>query len=218
MLHQPVESKAYQRFGVGSVAEHLRCPLCSQLFRDAVLTPCCGETFCRLCVASRLYHCDGSAVVVAASGGSIAAATADNDSAATASSTTSENNSSSGKCPACSEVINSVDDLESNKVIQDAVEGVLRVGRLPAPQQHPSSSSTTSSVVVPSPTNNKIDDRNVVVKDEKTAGAAPVPPGTIRQVELPAGHMKPIPLGTRLKRSMTASADIEPKSKKQLVK
>eukprot|EP00913_Durusdinium_trenchii_P001741 g1612.t1 len=34
----------------------LKCPLCHQLFRQAVLAPCCGSTYCSDCAIDRLAH------------------------------------------------------------------------------------------------------------------------------------------------------------------
>eukprot|EP00929_Paragymnodinium_shiwhaense_P007487 TRINITY_DN111406_c0_g1_i1.p1 TRINITY_DN111406_c0_g1~~TRINITY_DN111406_c0_g1_i1.p1 ORF type:complete len:532 (-),score=114.95 TRINITY_DN111406_c0_g1_i1:106-1701(-) len=42
--------------GASKVAGSLKCPLCNQLFRQAVLAPCCGATFCSDCVVDRLAH------------------------------------------------------------------------------------------------------------------------------------------------------------------
>ncbi|KHN70660.1 E3 ubiquitin-protein ligase RBBP6 [Toxocara canis] len=38
------------------IPPELRCPLCSQLLRDAVLTTCCGDSFCAECVQQRLLE------------------------------------------------------------------------------------------------------------------------------------------------------------------
>lgn len=144
---QPIETKIHQRFGLGSISSgstisnHLRCSICHGLFVDAVLTPCCGETFCRPCVISRI--------------------------------------SSSHDCPSCHEKINSA-DLESNRVIQDSVEAVLRVGRLQT-----GVGAGANQV-----------DGSIVKEEEKSSQS--LPPGTIRLVEVSGA--KPIPLGGRLKR------------------
>merc|ERR1719277_1106835 len=38
------------------VEESLKCPICHQLFRQAILAPCCGATFCQDCIMDRLAH------------------------------------------------------------------------------------------------------------------------------------------------------------------
>lgn len=42
--------------GAKNVQESLKCPLCHQIFRQAILAPCCGATFCSDCVVDRLAH------------------------------------------------------------------------------------------------------------------------------------------------------------------
>merc|ERR1719356_324892 len=53
-----VQEKVTTAFSEGAkrVEESLKCPLCHQLFRQAVLAPCCGATFCSDCVVDRLHH------------------------------------------------------------------------------------------------------------------------------------------------------------------
>lgn len=53
-----VQEKVTTAFSKGAtrVEESLKCPLCHQLFRQAVLAPCCGATFCSDCVIDRLAH------------------------------------------------------------------------------------------------------------------------------------------------------------------
>jgi len=53
-----VEEKVITAFSAGAkmAAESLKCPLCNQLFRQAVLAPCCGASFCSDCVVDRLAH------------------------------------------------------------------------------------------------------------------------------------------------------------------
>eukprot|EP00927_Polykrikos_kofoidii_P025257 TRINITY_DN22728_c0_g1_i2.p1 TRINITY_DN22728_c0_g1~~TRINITY_DN22728_c0_g1_i2.p1 ORF type:complete len:512 (-),score=81.19 TRINITY_DN22728_c0_g1_i2:247-1782(-) len=53
-----VQEKVTTAFSIGArrVEDALRCPLCHQLFRQAVLAPCCGSTFCSDCVVDRLAH------------------------------------------------------------------------------------------------------------------------------------------------------------------
>mmetsp|Transcript_38151 Transcript_38151/g.105117 ORF Transcript_38151/g.105117 Transcript_38151/m.105117 type:complete len:561 (-) Transcript_38151:162-1844(-) len=53
-----VQEKVTTAFSEGArrVEESLKCPLCHQLFRQAVLAPCCGATFCSDCVVDRLAH------------------------------------------------------------------------------------------------------------------------------------------------------------------
>lgn len=56
-LAQPLEKKIRHRYGAASssvIGDHLQCPICRRLFQQAMLTPCCGETFCESCVTSRL--------------------------------------------------------------------------------------------------------------------------------------------------------------------
>uniref|UniRef100_A0A915BQD7 E3 ubiquitin-protein ligase RBBP6 n=1 Tax=Parascaris univalens TaxID=6257 RepID=A0A915BQD7_PARUN len=38
------------------IPPELKCPLCAQLLRDAVLTTCCGDSFCAECVQQRLLE------------------------------------------------------------------------------------------------------------------------------------------------------------------
>merc|ERR1719221_1533123 len=38
------------------VEESLKCPVCRQMFRQAIVTPCCGATFCSDCIMDRLAH------------------------------------------------------------------------------------------------------------------------------------------------------------------
>mmetsp|Transcript_114902 Transcript_114902/g.199096 ORF Transcript_114902/g.199096 Transcript_114902/m.199096 type:complete len:407 (-) Transcript_114902:25-1245(-) len=40
--------------GAKKVEDSLKCPLCNQIFRQAILAPCCGATFCSDCVVDRL--------------------------------------------------------------------------------------------------------------------------------------------------------------------
>mmetsp|Transcript_72949 Transcript_72949/g.189439 ORF Transcript_72949/g.189439 Transcript_72949/m.189439 type:complete len:539 (+) Transcript_72949:204-1820(+) len=42
--------------GAKKVEESLKCPLCHQMFRQAILAPCCGATFCSDCIIDRLAH------------------------------------------------------------------------------------------------------------------------------------------------------------------
>jgi len=53
-----VQEKVITAFtdGAKKVEESLKCPLCHQLFRQAILAPCCGATFCSDCVVDRLAH------------------------------------------------------------------------------------------------------------------------------------------------------------------
>jgi len=39
---------------------HFRCSICSRIFEDAVLTPCCGETACDQCIRDSLVHSGGT--------------------------------------------------------------------------------------------------------------------------------------------------------------
>merc|ERR1719379_2760967 len=40
--------------GARKIEETLKCPLCHQMFRQAILAPCCGATFCSDCAIDRL--------------------------------------------------------------------------------------------------------------------------------------------------------------------
>lgn len=42
--------------GARGLEDSLKCPLCHQMFRQAVLAPCCGATFCSDCAIDRLAH------------------------------------------------------------------------------------------------------------------------------------------------------------------
>ncbi|OII73804.1 uncharacterized protein cubi_03601 [Cryptosporidium ubiquitum] len=81
------------------VRDSLTCPICARLFRYAVLTPCCGETYCQECIINFIRnHMD------AASGISP--------------------NTIKGYCPHCSTVI-SIGDLEPNNPIRKSVNVAL---------------------------------------------------------------------------------------------
>lgn len=58
ILGDTVQEKVTTAFTKGArrVEESLKCPLCHQLFRQAVLAPCCGSTFCSDCAIDRLAH------------------------------------------------------------------------------------------------------------------------------------------------------------------
>ena len=43
---------------VQSVPDELKCSICSELMKDAVIIQCCGESFCDECKL-RFYQCDG---------------------------------------------------------------------------------------------------------------------------------------------------------------
>jgi len=57
-LGDTVQEKVTAAFSDGAkrVEESLKCPLCSQMFRQAMLVPCCGATYCSDCVVDRLAH------------------------------------------------------------------------------------------------------------------------------------------------------------------
>lgn len=40
------------------VVPHLQCPLCSGLFREATITPCCGASFCDECIRNYMLEND----------------------------------------------------------------------------------------------------------------------------------------------------------------
>jgi len=42
--------------GARHVEGSLTCPLCNQMFRQAMLSPCCGASFCSDCIIDRLTH------------------------------------------------------------------------------------------------------------------------------------------------------------------
>lgn len=179
LIAQPVETRIHQRFGVGSqaIADYLRCTLCHRLFDDAVITPCCGETFCRSCVMSRL----SSSLDV-----SVTLSHIDSSSGKDTNISCIRSSHVRGSCPSCKDVIDSM-DLESNKVMQDSIEGVLKVGRLQTTNQH----------------NCDVAGGNLKISEDseliKTPMVQSLPPGTIRQVEVTG--VKPIPLGGRLPQS-----------------
>ena len=58
---QQISSHAYFREDLdrrieshlGSAA-HLKCPLCKRIFKSPVVTPCCGDSFCRKCLSEAL--------------------------------------------------------------------------------------------------------------------------------------------------------------------
>ncbi|CAE7215515.1 unnamed protein product [Symbiodinium natans] len=58
ILGDTVQEKVTVAFTQGArrVEESLKCPLCHQMFRQAVLAPCCGATFCSDCAIDRLAH------------------------------------------------------------------------------------------------------------------------------------------------------------------
>ena len=39
-----------QKLSAIDIPDDLKCPLCSLLFREAVLIPCCGTSFCDACM------------------------------------------------------------------------------------------------------------------------------------------------------------------------
>ncbi|VDO44794.1 unnamed protein product, partial [Onchocerca flexuosa] len=41
---------------IREIPPELKCPICSQLLRDAVLTTCCGDSFCADCLQQRLLE------------------------------------------------------------------------------------------------------------------------------------------------------------------
>mmetsp|Transcript_15318 Transcript_15318/g.43816 ORF Transcript_15318/g.43816 Transcript_15318/m.43816 type:complete len:526 (+) Transcript_15318:96-1673(+) len=53
-----VQEKVTTAFSDGArrVEDSLKCPLCHQMFRQAILAPCCGATFCSDCAIDRLAH------------------------------------------------------------------------------------------------------------------------------------------------------------------
>lgn len=57
-LGDTVQEKLTTAFTEGArrVEESLKCPLCRQMFRQAILAPCCGATFCSDCIIDRLAH------------------------------------------------------------------------------------------------------------------------------------------------------------------
>ncbi|CAK9099622.1 unnamed protein product [Durusdinium trenchii] len=58
ILGDTVQEKVTTAFTQGArrVEDLLKCPLCHQLFRQAVLAPCCGSTYCSDCAIDRLAH------------------------------------------------------------------------------------------------------------------------------------------------------------------
>lgn len=57
-LGDTVSEKVAAAFSEGArkIEESLKCPLCRQMFRQAMLVPCCGATFCSDCAIDRLAH------------------------------------------------------------------------------------------------------------------------------------------------------------------
>jgi len=53
-----IQDKVVTAFSDGAkqVEESLKCPLCRGLFREAMLAPCCGASFCNSCAIERLCH------------------------------------------------------------------------------------------------------------------------------------------------------------------
>ncbi|KAJ8662392.1 hypothetical protein O0I10_002086 [Lichtheimia ornata] len=45
-------------YGSILVVDHLRCPICEGLFREATITPCCGATFCDECIRGYMLEND----------------------------------------------------------------------------------------------------------------------------------------------------------------
>ncbi|KAI7875959.1 DWNN-domain-containing protein [Lichtheimia hyalospora FSU 10163] len=45
-------------YGSIPVVDHLRCPICEGLFREATITPCCGATFCDECIRGYMLEND----------------------------------------------------------------------------------------------------------------------------------------------------------------
>ncbi|KAL7066475.1 hypothetical protein ACR3K2_30920 [Cryptosporidium serpentis] len=83
----------------GSVRNSLTCPICTRLFRYAVLAPCCGETYCQECIINFIRnHVDTASGV--------------------------SPNTIRGMCPHCSTVI-SIADLEPNNPIRTSVNVAL---------------------------------------------------------------------------------------------
>ncbi|CAE8630472.1 unnamed protein product, partial [Polarella glacialis] len=58
ILGDTISEKVTTAFTEGArrVEESLKCPLCHQMFRQAILAPCCGATFCSDCAIDRLAH------------------------------------------------------------------------------------------------------------------------------------------------------------------
>ncbi|KAJ1612025.1 Mpe1p-like protein [Cryptosporidium canis] len=81
------------------VRDSLTCPICARLFRYAVLTPCCGETYCQECIINFIRnHMDVASGI--------------------------SPNTIKGHCPHCSTVI-SIADLEPNNPIRKSVNVAL---------------------------------------------------------------------------------------------
>lgn len=81
------------------VRNSLTCPICARLFRYAVLTPCCGETYCQECIINFIRnHMDVASGI--------------------------SPNTIKGYCPHCSTVI-SIADLEPNNPIRKSVNVAL---------------------------------------------------------------------------------------------
>ncbi|KAH8740612.1 development protein [Cryptosporidium ryanae] len=83
----------------GLVRNSLTCPICTRLFRYAVLTPCCGETYCQECIINYIRkHVDTASGI--------------------------SPNTIKGHCPHCSTVV-SITDLEPNNPIRKSVNVAL---------------------------------------------------------------------------------------------
>lgn len=60
-LGETVQEKVLAAFtpGAKKVEEALTCPLCHRLFREAILVPCCGATYCNDCIMDHLAYTNG---------------------------------------------------------------------------------------------------------------------------------------------------------------
>lgn len=45
-------------YGSVPVPEHLKCPICEGLLREATITPCCGASFCDECIRGYMLDND----------------------------------------------------------------------------------------------------------------------------------------------------------------
>lgn len=41
---------------INNIPDYLKCPICKNLMEKAVLTPCCGTSFCDSCIQDYLFH------------------------------------------------------------------------------------------------------------------------------------------------------------------
>ncbi|PFH38340.1 hypothetical protein BESB_006810 [Besnoitia besnoiti] len=108
-----LDTKIERHVGSSDVAAHLKCPLCSLLFSQPVLTPCCGETFCRGCLLRALHVARGGAA-----GGAFGGSSA-------GSSHNGFSKKPGGGCPSCGQAID-LREVLSNTALQKSIDAIVR--------------------------------------------------------------------------------------------